>query len=65
MTFDEISTKLAMNYLLGNYYLTSDYACFPWRLSMPMGADPAPFPTNPDFYCYEKKWLNSTRKNDL
>lgn len=29
MTFDEIFAKLAMNYLIGNYYLTSDYVCFP------------------------------------
>ena len=65
ITFDKISLKLAINYLLDNCYFSIGNMVFRQVIGIPMGSDPAPFMANLFLYFYENRYVLNLKKQNL
>ena len=61
ITFDKTSLKLAINFLLDNYFFDFGNLLFRKITGFPMGSNPAHFIANMFLYYYDNEWLLVTK----
>ena len=65
VALDKTSPKLAINFLLRQYFLSVKNSFYHQVNGIPTDSDLAPFMAKFFFYHYENIWLLSTKKNNL
>ena len=63
LTFDKASLKVAISFLLDNYFFNFGNLPFLQIIRIPMESDPLPFVTKLFFHYYRNKWLLDTKKD--
>ena len=65
ITFDKVSLKLAINFILDYCFFNFDILSFRQIIGIPMDSDTALFMTNLFLYYYQSKWLLDTKKEKI
>ena len=65
ITFDKLSFKHAVKYLMDNCFFSFGNQIFRQKIGIPMGSDPAPYFANLFLYHYESKYVQNLQVKDL